>query len=73
MWYHFSFASGGNPYIAMSASKKDSLIRKYRNRGAKVERIENESPRFYGRTGERREVSPWRMGENRGERIQGNP
>ena len=41
MWYHFSFASGGNPYIAMSASKKDSLIRKYRNRGVKVERIEN--------------------------------
>ena len=40
MWYHFSFASGGNPYIAMSASKKDSLIRKYRNRGVKVERIE---------------------------------
>ena len=35
--YHFTYTSGANPYVAFSRNRKDSILRKYRKLGIKVE------------------------------------
>ena len=41
MYYHFSYTSGGNPYIAFTEKERDRIIQKHTRDGAKV--IETQS------------------------------
>ena len=39
-YYHFTFKSGCNPYIAFSRTERDRVIKKFKNRGYKVIKID---------------------------------
>ena len=47
MWYHFEFTSGCNPYIATNEETAKKVIRKYRRKGYKVEKITEGFYRIY--------------------------
>lgn len=40
-YYHFTFKSGCNPYIAFSRTERDRVIKKFKSRGYKVIKIDN--------------------------------
>lgn len=40
-WYHFSYLSGGNPYIAKDEKERDRILKKYKGR------VEEVKPGFY--------------------------
>lgn len=44
MFYHFSYTSGANPYIAKTEKERDRVIRKHENAGDLVTETE---PGFY--------------------------
>ena len=44
MYYHFSYTSGGNPYIAKTEKERDRIINKHRKAGDLVNEIK---PGFY--------------------------
>lgn len=44
MWVHFSYTSGGNPYIAFNEDVVKKIIRKYKRKRIDVELIK---PGFY--------------------------
>ena len=39
MYYHFSYTSGGNPYIAKTEKERDRIIKKHTRAGDKVTEI----------------------------------
>ena len=39
MYYHFSYTSGGNPYIAKTEKERDRIIKKHTRAGHKVAEI----------------------------------
>ena len=39
MHYHFSYTSGGNPYIAFTDKERDKIIKKHAGQGEKVTEI----------------------------------
>lgn len=40
MFYHFEYASGANPYIALNEKERDRIRRRHTRRGEKVTRIQ---------------------------------
>lgn len=40
MYYHFSYTSGGNPYIAKTEKERDRIIKKHENAGEVVTEIQ---------------------------------
>lgn len=44
MWYHFTFTSGANPYVAMDEKNAKKNIRHWKRKGFRVEELEK---RFY--------------------------
>lgn len=40
MWFHFSFTSGCNPFIATNEKTAKNAIRKFRRHGFRVEKIQ---------------------------------
>lgn len=44
MWYHFTFVSGSNPYIAKTEQESKKKLRHWKRKGFRVEELEK---RFY--------------------------